>query len=354
MKEVTIHPAESGQKCIRFCTRLLPGAGTGFLYKMLRKKNITLNGKKADGSEVLRAGDVLTFFFADETFAKFAGTKMPVCDQKGSVSATADRRKAKRPAYEQTHKQEEKSFALVPSRILYEDEDILLYNKPAGLLTQKAKPSDVSLNDMLLAYLQNCTAAETGSGIVRPSVCNRLDRNTSGIVICGKTYKGLTGMNRLIKERTIGKYYLCVVAGKMDQPLLLHGYLKKDEKTNQVLIRDDMFPGASYIETECRPLRSADTCTLLEVHLITGKTHQIRAHLSYVGHPLIGDTKYGDSAVNRIYQRKYGLKSQLLHAYRLVFPADVLSGREFTAPLPGQFETVVKEELSWQPGIREV
>lgn len=326
MKEFTVTAAESGQKCIKYCEKILPNAGTGFLHKMLRKKNITVNGKKADGSERLTAGDVIRFFFSDETFANFAGqtagkTDANVVLKKGSHRVPA----------------------LKKELIIYEDEDVLFYNKPVGLLSQKAKPEDISLNEMLLSYLDD------SDSVSKASICNRLDRNTSGIVICGKTYRGLRTMNEMIASRELGKFYHCLVAGEVKKPISLKGYLRKDEKTNKVEIRDVAFEGASYIETEITPLASGQRISLLEVHLITGKTHQIRSHLAHLGHPILGDYKYGDAKLNERYRQKYGLKSQLLHAYRLELPKDIaldaLAGKHFTAQKPELFAKIEKEEL---------
>lgn len=328
MKEFTVSAADSGQKCIKYCEKVLPNAGTGFLHKMLRKKNITLNGKKADGSERLNGGDVVRFFFADETFAKFAGANSDALSVK---------------------KQDKSIPALKKENIIYEDEHVLFYNKPVGLLSQKAKPDDISLNEMLLAYLEKSSNEGNTDYIGKASICNRLDRNTSGIVICGKTYLGLRTMNEMIAGRDIGKYYHCLVSGRVKQPILLKGYLRKDEKTNKVEIRDAAFDGASYIETEIRPLAGNQKVSLLEVHLITGKTHQIRSHLSYLGHPILGDHKYGDPDVNARFRQKYGLKSQLLHAYRLVLPKNEplkeLSEKEFIAQKPALFDRIEKEEI---------
>nr|MBQ8252302.1 RluA family pseudouridine synthase [Lachnospiraceae bacterium] len=333
MKEFTINAAESGQKCIKYCEKLLPEAGTGFLYKMLRKKNITLNGKKADGNERLNQGDVLRFFFSDDTFRVFSG-KTP---QNSVINIPM----------------------LDPKQIIYEDEHILLYNKPSGVLSQKAKPEDISVNEMFLMYLQSQNSAgrtmaedkQTNQNTVsKPSVCNRLDRNTSGLILCGKTYLGLRTMNAMLADRSVGKYYHCLVAGRITEPIRLRGYLKKDEKTNTVTIKDQAFEGASYIETEIIPLKATEHISLLEVHLITGKTHQIRSHLAHLGHPILGDSKYGNPKINDRYRKKYHLKHQLLHAYRLEFPVlegelGYLSRKQFIAPKPVFFSTIEKEEL---------
>ena len=326
MKEFTVTAAESGQKCIKYCEKILPNAGTGFLHKMLRKKNITVNGKKSDGSERLTDGDVIRFFFSDETFASFEGNSSKDTDDKVAFVP-----------------------ALKKERIIYEDADVLFYNKPVGLLSQKAKPEDISLNEMLLSYLEKNSSFDEKDSISKASICNRLDRNTSGIVICGKTYRGLRAMNEMIASRDLGKFYHCLVAGEVKKPISLKGYLRKDEKTNKVEIRDKAFDGATYIETEITPLSSGQHISLLEVHLITGKTHQIRSHLAHLGHPILGDYKYGDAKVNGRYRQKYGVKSQLLHAYRLELPKDIaldaLAGKHFTAQKPELFARIEKEEL---------
>ena len=148
------------------------------------------------------------------------------------------------------------AHALQKERILYEDANILLYNKPAGLLSQKAEPDDISVNEMFLAYLlQEGKLTQEQMATCTPSICNRLDRNTSGILICGKTYEGLKEMNALIKERRIGKFYRCIVTGSVNEKSTLTGYLTKDEKTNKVTLRQTSFPGASYIETSIVPIR---------------------------------------------------------------------------------------------------
>lgn len=322
MKEFTITAAESGQKCIKYCEKILPLAGTGFLHKMLRKKNITVNGKKSDGTERLVCGDVVRFFFSDETFAGFS----------------------KETAAKTTHRCSQAVPSLDPARIIYEDEHVLFYNKPVGMLSQKAKPDDISLNEMLLSYV---SAHDTVS---KASICNRLDRNTSGLVICGKTYLGLRTMNEWIAERNVGKYYQCIVKGIVKTPILIQGYLRKDEATNKVKIHEKAFEGASYIETEIRPLAYGKGLSLLEVHLITGKTHQIRSHLASLGHAILGDYKYGDRAWNETYRKKYGVKSQLLHAYRLVIPKSdgelaYLGEKEYIAPKPALFTQIEKEEI---------
>ena len=218
------------------------------------------------------------------------------------------------------------------------------------MLSQKAKESDVSLVEHLISYLLDAgELSEETLKSFRPSICNRLDRNTSGIVVAGKSLPGLQKMGELFKERTLHKYYRCLVQGVIREDQYLKGWLKKGEKTNKVQILDrPSDPSDQPIETEYHPLWTKEGVTLLEVRLITGKTHQIRAHLASEGHPLIGDYKYGDRKLNDFYQKKYGLKSQLLHAYRLEFPVmegvcSQLSEKVFIADVPPLFAKICKE-----------
>ena len=323
MKEIIIGANEQSKRLDGFLKSYLKEASGGFIYKMLRKKNITLNDKKADGTEKLKEGDVIKIFFSEETFEKFRG--------KSSDISMAEDKKALN------------TFGELP--VIYEDENIVLVNKPVGVLSQKAEPSDISLNEWLIEYLlgKGCITPKSLE-TYRPSICNRLDRNTSGLVICGKTLAGSRLMNSLIKDRRVDKYYRTIVVGYLDKEISLKGYLYKDEQKNKVFIKaedpkDDKY---SYIETVYKLVnynKELDL-SLLEVKLVTGKPHQIRAHLSSIGHPIIGDVKYGGPKLK-------GLKFQLLHSYRLVFPDDLpdsfsdIAGREFWAPLPDTFRKYI-------------
>jgi len=318
MKEFKINANEAGQRFDKYLKKLLKEANTSFIYKMLRKKNIVLNGKKADGTEKLNVGDEVKLFLADETFDKFHGAA--------------------------TNTKQLEAYAQIPSQkldIVYEDEDVIIINKPVGMLSQKAKPEDISANEYIIAYLlQSGALTQEALNTFKPSICNRLDRNTSGLLIAGKTLKGLQDMSAALKERSAQKYYRCIVSGVLKEKTYLKGYLSKDERTNKVTIYKTKPADTSIeclpIETEYRPIATANGYTELEVHLITGRSHQIRAHLSSIGHPIIGDTKYGSPKVNEVFGRECRLKSQLLHAYRIHF-AD---GREVIAPTPKAYDKV--------------
>ena len=184
----------------------------------------------------------------------------------------------------------------------------------------------------------------------QPAVCNRLDRNTSGLLIAGISLTGLQTMAKLLKNRTKHKYYCCIVNGVLSKKQRIKGYLTKDTAANQVMItKEPMSEQSQWIETEYTPLTNNGILTVLSVWLITGRSHQIRAHLASINHPIIGDEKYGNPAINRTFLKKYGLNYQLLHATRLEMPQiegelSQLSGMCFSAPLPPLFEEIMKKE----------
>lgn len=344
MQTVTIGKNQSGQRLDKFLHKFMPDAGNGFLYKMLRKKNITLNGHRAEGSEILAQGDTLSFFFSEETYRKFTGLD-PAEDVSGAAKSVTPPEKVL-PVQEYL----QAFHTLKGIRVLYEDEDILIADKPAGVLSQKAVPADLSLNEWLIGYLlevSNFPREELRT--FKPSVCNRLDRNTSGLVLCGKSLRGSQYLSRCIRERSVRKFYRTICVGSLDTEMTVRGYLNKDTARNKVTVSSHAAGTESdFIETRFRPLKSAGGYTLLEVELITGKTHQIRAHLASIGHPLIGDHKYGNAKTNRYMKEQFGLSCQLLHAYRLVFPetgeaGDFLpatAGKTYISDYPEQFRRI--------------
>lgn len=316
MREIEIKPNDAGQRFDKYLKKLLCNASGSFIYKMLRKKNIVLNGKKADGSEKLKSGDFVKLFLSDETYLKFTVNSEVVQKE-----------------YEALRKLPVKDL-----QVVFEEDDILVINKPAGLLSQKANPNDISANEWILAYLiQTGKLSFEDFMTFRPSICNRLDRNTSGLLIAGKSLKGLQEMAKVLQERTVKKYYRCIVAGEWKETTYLKGYLTKDEASNRVTITDTKISDESKeIETEYRPVTNWKGYTELEVHLITGRSHQIRAHLASVGCPIIGDTKYGDTSVNRYFRDQQKLRFQLLHAYRM----ELEDGRVLIAEVPAKFKEV--------------
>lgn len=323
MQEIKIESSSEGQRLNKFLGRYLDNAPQSFLYKMLRKKNIKYNNGKADGSEILKAGDRIQIYMSDETICNF-------------------RKDGMIPQMSTSCHKFEKSDPLKQIPILYENEDVLILNKPSGILSQKAVASDYSLNEQIVEYYK----WKGGSlSLFTPSVCNRLDRNTSGIILAGMSLKGTQMLSRILKARTIDKYYLTIVCGTVTQATTIKGFLCKKKNHNQVVIFQTKeealangYQEAAFIETQYKPLAHGksgkEDFTLLKVKLVTGKTHQIRAHLKSVGHPIIGDGKYGLKSVNAYIKSAFGIRHQLLHAFYIHFPEDidnVLAGKSFTA-----------------------
>lgn len=319
---------EAGQRMDKFLQKFMPLAPASFFYKMLRKKNITLNGKKAEGKEKLTAGDVLCLYLADETIAGF---------RKSQADGKAYER-----AYEKAYRQ------LKGISVVYEDGHVVIMNKPAGILSQKAGPDDLSLNEWMIGYLLSKKEMDMAQlSTYKPSVCNRLDRNTQGLVIGAKSLAGSREMSRLLGSRKIRKYYRMLVKGKVEKEALLDGFLVKNERNNTVhLSKDCENEKGAYIKTRYYPLRQFADRTLVEAELITGKSHQIRIHMASTGHPLLGDYKYGDRRWNDICKKRYGIDSQLLYACRLEFPEmeqpfGELSNKIIEIPYPEVFQKFI-------------
>lgn len=309
MREFVIGPNDAGQRMDKYLFKLLKNAGSGLIFKQLRNKNIVLNGCKSKGSEILKEQDIVKIFMADDTIDKFMGK-----------SSTKDA-----------------SGCNLNIKIIYEDENIILADKPVGVLSQKAKSSDVSMNEFIISHYNKPGLKDNST--FKPAFCNRLDRNTSGLMIGGLSLKGLQKMSEILRDRSLQKYYLAIVIGKLEGKSLINGYLCKDEKTNQVTVRDREFEGSAAIHTEYEGLSYNNGLSLIKVHLITGKTHQIRAHLAHIGYPILGDQKYGDNSVNS----KYHVNSQMLHSYEVIFPKmpaefTDISGKSFHTDFPKRFK----------------
>lgn len=324
MKQLVIREMESGQRLDKFLAKYLKEAPKSFVYKMLRKKNITLNGKKADGSEKLKTEDQINLFFSDETLEKFCGNT---------------------PSEHTVHREEG------VLDVVYEDAQVLFINKPVGMLSQKAEKEDVSLVEYLTGHLlEEGALTKEDLRTFRPGICNRLDRNTSGLVAAGKTVQSLQELSLCFKERTLHKYYLTLVKGRVQESAHIKGFLWKDEKANKVRVTREKRRDSLPIESKYVPLAvSEGGDTLLRVQLLTGRSHQIRSHLASIGHPVIGDWKYGEKKINEKYRKKYGTQYQLLHAWQLEFPKmkgtlENLSGKKITAPVPEEFHKVLLGE----------
>ena len=305
MRELIVKELEAGQRLDKFLHKYLKDAPNSFLYKMMRKKNIVLNGKKVTGNEQIKEGDSVKLFLSEDTIEKFMGSQALVS--------------AHNTLYQKAYSQ------LKGIQVVSEFEDVLFINKPAGILSQQAEGNDLSANEWLIGYLlDENKITDEDLKTFKPSVCNRLDRNTSGLLVCSKTLIGSQEMAKILKDRSLHKFYRCLVHGKCELNGIYEAYLMKDEKQNKVSvygdfneIPKDLKASAKPIKTGIKPMKyhESEDYTELEIELFTGKTHQIRAHMEKLGYPLVGDIKYAGDNTN-----KHKTKGQQLHAYRLLFP----------------------------------
>lgn len=309
MRELIVGSNDAGQRLDKFLTKAVPALPQTLLYKYIRLKRIKVNGKRSEIRYKLALGDKLSLYINDEFFER---PKAPVLSR-GELS------------------------------VVYEDENLLVADKPAGLLCHEGREAG---EDTLIARIQ---AYLVRTGAYRPeaehsfapALCHRIDRGTSGLVIAAKTAEALRVLCEKIKLHEIQKTYLCIAVGKFQKKSgRIQNYLYKNEAQNRVYAHDRMIPGARTAETRYEVLDFQDGLSLVKVALITGRTHQIRVHMAGLGHPLLGDSKYGIEKINR----QYRARSQMLQAYRLQFrfsgesPLDYLNGREITSPTPLSFQ----------------
>ena len=316
MREITIEKNDAQQRLDRFLRKYLAKAPLSVIYSVIRK-DLKVNGKRQKEDYMLAEGDVLQLYLLDGEIAKY--------------TQKLRKHSAKR------------QFS-----IIFENDDLIIVNKPFGLLVHgdKTEKKD-TLANQVVDYL-----IETGAYVPRveksftPSPVHRLDRNTTGLVVFGKNAESLRLLSAMMREDgPVRKIYYTIVCGKLTEDLHLKNKLVKDEERNRGRVYPVSYEGGKYIETIVRPLGGNEKFTLVLVELVTGRSHQIRAHLQYAGYPLIGDVKYGDRKVNDSVARRFGLTTQLLHAGRLRFydapaPLDYLNGKEFTSPLPPDWDAV--------------
>lgn len=311
MREIIVNKNEHDQRIDRFLKKYLDDAPNSFIYKMLRKKNIKLNGKRAKAEDAILEGDKIQLYLAEETIEKFQKEREVIKSN------------------------------LIPS-IIYEDKNIILINKQAGILSHGASGDfEENVVDSMISYL-----IQKGDYVPRiektftPSICNRLDRNTSGLIIGAKNYEALKDMNKAIRKGAIRKFYKTIVKGQVEEEFTDRAHLSKDEDRNMVSIKRHDTKGSKRIETRVKPLEIKNGYSLLQIELITGRTHQIRGHLSSLGYPVIGDRKYGDKDANTEFKNKYGLNNQWLHAFKIEFDGlevlDYLNGKVFTSKVDGK------------------
>ena len=324
MREILISQNEKEQKLLKLLQKYFKGQADSFLYKMLRKKNILLNGKKADGKEILQLGDIVQLYFSEESLGKLL----------------QERESTEKELWTQKWQ----------SAILYEDNHCILFNKPVGLLSENDGSSSFSVNSLLLSYMRTKgELSKEQEKSFRPGIANRLDRNTSGIIIFGKSLGGLQAFAKLLQSHDLEKKYYALVYGDFQKTGMQEHFLEKDKGQNKALESErgkrvkSAFEKLACVESSVGPL------SLLSVQIFTGKTHQIRTQLSLLSHPIVGDDKYGDTRKNARLRKTLPLSYQLLHAYSLRFPklpeSSVLfslSEKCFFAPLPKEYFEILK------------
>lgn len=303
MKEITANKNDAGQRLDKFLQKAVGDFNPALMYKYIRKKRIKINGKRAEISARLSEGDVISLYINDGFFEKKGGD--------GFILAKPE------------------------VNILYEDENIILADKKCGLLSHDGNENETdTLINRIKRYLYEKGEYDPSEeNSFAPALCNRIDRNTGGIVIAAKNAEALRILNEKIKNREIEKRYLCVTAGVPSKKEdVLTAYIEKDPKTNTVKVSDKKTPQNKTAVTGYKILRENGKLALVEAALVTGRTHQIRAQMAYIDCPLLGDGKYGSNKINK----EYGIKTQALYSYKLKFrfsggagALDYLNGREF-------------------------
>lgn len=316
MKTLIIDQNHANQRIDKYLKKLLCQAPEQIIYKMLRKKDVKVNGVKVKENYILKENDEVSLFLYEDRFLEYTKPQT-ILDLK------------------------------IEFDILYEDQHILVVNKPAGLLIHEDIHEDMNtLSNQVLTYLYQKGEydPQESLGFV-PGPVHRLDRNTSGIVIFGKTMRALQDLNEMMKKRhCIEKTYITICKGNIRSQELI-GYMRKESDQSLVKIVSQNDPQALKMHTIVENIKTNQKFSLLKVRLVTGRTHQIRVHLSSVGHPIIGDSKYGDFELNKWVKKEFHLNHQFLHAYQIQFVKPIgclkyLQNKKIICPLPKNLERI--------------
>lgn len=311
MKKFVIKEQESGLTLEKYVKKVLNEAPLSFIYKLFRKKDVKVNGHWQDKKYIISAGEEINIYVTDNQLEEFS----------------------KQIKYENSNK--------IIKNIVYEDKNVLIINKPRGLLVQPDASNDISLDKMVCEYLSN-----DDSLVFTPGPVHRLDRNTSGLIVFGKNIQALHYLSNIFKDHElVEKHYVALVVGDLSEGGIVDKALYKSSN-NTVYVSDK--EEAKPAQTIYHVLERFGDYTLLDLILLTGRTHQIRVHMASIGHPVVGDEKYGDFKINKMLYDKYRLKNQFLHAHELCFgeidePLRYLRNTNFVADLPDDFKNILKD-----------
>lgn len=317
MKNYIVEKSESGQTLEKFIKKSIPGLPLSYIEKLFRKKDIKINGHWEAKKAIVKENDEVSVYITDVDYDRFTGDKKDI-----------------------------KSDNYIEQYIVYEDENILIINKPRGMLVQKDKASGKALDDLVLSYLKYKGEYDETNKAFTPGPAHRLDRNTAGLVIFGKNILTLQYLMAIMQDKSrIEKRYLALVKGVIDKPGKVEVPLRKIENKSLVVV-DSVKNGAKEAITLYEPIKKYKEYTLLSVQLLTGRTHQIRVHMAYINHPVIGDNKYGDFLLNKRIEKEYGLVNQFLVAnylkfHNLDFPLDYLNEKEFKIDVPNDIVQIL-------------
>ena len=320
MQKYIVNNKESGQTLEKYVKKVLSYAPLSFIYKLFRKKDIKVNGHWQKEKYVINEGEEITIFVSDEQLEEF--------HKKFNFTANDE----------------------VKQWIIYEDKNVILINKPRGILVQKDDNyNDKPLDQMVIEYLMFKGEYDPQNDLAfKPGPAHRIDRNTSGLIIFGKNHDALAYLFELFqKHELIGKHYLCLVTGDIEKEGSVDVPLRKNFDTKKVVVAP-ISSGAKTAKTIYHPIERFGDFTLLDITLVTGRTHQIRVHMSYIRHHVVGDGKYGDFKVNNMVDREYGFKNQFLHASEIHFgelrkPLENLSRKSFKAEMPQEYITLLEQ-----------
>ena len=318
MQVIIIDKNNEGQRLDRYMKKYLRAAPLSLIYRLCRK-DIRVNGQRVGIDIMLNAGDEISLFISDDRIAELQ----------------------KRPKRTRAKKQ---------FKVIYEDDNILVVSKPFGLLTHgDSKEKKDTLVNQVVGYLLDNDPEQLNNSFFTPSPVNRLDRNTTGLVVFGKNPKAVRNFAEMIRNKDdVDKYYMALVNGSIKKEMTLADKMIKDNERNIVKIVSEENADGRLMETIISPISSIGDYTLVEVKLITGRPHQIRVHLAHIGHPIVGDTKYGNRKVNAIFENKFSLTTQFLHAYKMkincgIESLEYLKGSVFECELPENLSNILEE-----------